>query len=162
RARSVTIVVRAPSLALKMSAYLVEQIEATPNIEVLTSSEVIEAEGEEHLTGVVIHDQASGEKFHHPATGMFIFIGAIPHSDFVRGVVELNPAGFILTGPDLITDGKPPPSWPLKRPPFMLETSVPGIFAAGDVRQGSIRRVAAAVGAGAASLTFIHEYLSTV
>jgi len=161
-ARSVKMIVRADDLSAKMSAYLVDQIEATPNIEVLAACEVLEAEGDEHLTGIVVHDRATGEKVRHAVTGLFIFIGAIPHSDFVKGVVELNDAGFILTGPDLITDGKPPPSWPLKRSPYMLETSVPGIFAAGDVRQGSIRRVAAAVGAGAASLTFIHEYLSTV
>lgn len=161
-ARSVKMVVRGEALSAKMSAYLVDQIETTPSIQVLTASEVLEAEGDSHLTGIVVQDRKTGEKVRHSATGMFIFIGAIPHSDLVRGVVELNEAGFILTGPDLIVDGKPPPSWPLKRSPYMLETSVPGIFAAGDVRQGSIRRVAAAAGAGAASLTFIHEYLSTV
>lgn len=162
QADQVTMVVRAPSLSEKMSAYLVDQIAATPNIDVLTSSEVIEAQGEEHLTGVVVKDLETGENATLPASGMFLLIGAIPHTDFLRGVVELNPSGFVLTGPDLIHEGKPPAGWPLRRLPFMLETSVPGIFAAGDVRQGSIRRVAAAVGSGAASLTFIHEYLSTV
>jgi thioredoxin reductase (NADPH) len=161
-AEKVTMVVRAPELGEKMSAYLVDQIAATPNIDVLTSSAVVEAEGEDHLKAVVVLDHRTDERITHPASGMFLFIGAIPHTDFLQSVVELNPSGFVLTGPDLVADGKPPAGWPLKRLPYMLETSVPGIFAAGDVRHGSIRRVAAAVGSGAASLTFIHEYLSTV
>ncbi|MFP3914497.1 MAG: FAD-dependent oxidoreductase [Actinomycetota bacterium] len=161
-AEQVTMVVRAERLSAKMSAYLVDQIDATPNIDVLTSAEIVAAEGEDHLTGVVVEDRTRGETTTYPASGLFVLIGAVPHTDFLRGVVQLNPAGFVLTGPDLLTDGKPPVGWPLKRLPFMLETSVPGIFAAGDVRHGSIRRVAAAVGSGAASLTFIHEYLSTV
>lgn len=161
-ASNVTIVVRATDLAARMSAYLIDQILATPNIDVMTSSEVVGAEGDDHLTAVVILDNRTGEKMTLPASGLFILIGAVPHTDFIRDVVEVNEAGFIRTGPDLIVDGKPPAGWPLRRLPYMLETSVPGIFAAGDVRNGSIRRVAAAVGSGAASLTFIHEYLSTV
>ncbi|HLU52183.1 MAG TPA: FAD-dependent oxidoreductase [Acidimicrobiia bacterium] len=160
-ASHVAIVVRASQLEAKMSTYLVDQIRATPNIEVLTDSEVVEALGEEHLTGIVVAHR-DGTRETRPVSGLFILIGAVPHTDFLAGVVQLNGAGFVLTGPDLVTDGKPPPGWPLKRLPFMLETSVPGIFAAGDVRQGSIRRVAAAVGSGAASMTFIHEYLATV
>lgn len=161
-AESVTMVVRAKSLGERMSAYLVDQVEATPNITVLTESEVVAAEGQQHLTGVRVVDRRSGEESLHSVTGLFVFIGAVPHTDFVRGVLMLNEAGFVLTGPNLLTDGKPPPGWPLKRLPFMLETNVPGVFAAGDVRHGSIRRVAAAVGAGSAALTFIHEYLSSV
>ncbi len=161
-AEKVTLVVRSESPAWGMSAYLADQVLATPNIEVLTGHQVVEAEGDDHLTGVAVADIATGERSCRPATGMFIFIGAVPHTDFLRGTVELNEDGFVLTGPDLVRDGRPPSGWPLKRMPFMLETSVPGIFAAGDVRNGSIRRVAAAVGAGSASLTFIHEYLSTV
>lgn len=161
-AEQVTIVVRAASLAEKMSAYLIDQIMATPNIDVITDTEIVEALGEEHLTEVTVKDRHTGETRTLPATGMFLFIGAVPHSDFLRGIVQLNDAGFVLTGPDLLTAGTPPPGWPLKRIPYMLETSVPGIFAAGDVKHGSIRRVAAAVGAGSASLTFIHEYLASV
>lgn len=161
-AETVTLVVRAAELGEKMSAYLVDQVLATPNIEVLSGHQVVEVEGDEHLTGVIVSNVDTGETESRPANGMFIFIGAVPHTDFLRGVVELNESGFILTGPDLIRENRPPAGWPHKRLPYMLETSVPGIFAAGDVRHGSIRRVAAAVGAGAASLTFVHEYLSTV
>ena len=160
-AANVTLVVRASSLEAKMSTYLIDQIRATPNIEVLTNAEVVEALGENHLTGMVIAYK-DGRRETRPVSGLFMLIGAVPHTEFLRGVVQLNDAGFVLTGPDLVEDGKPPPGWPLKRLPFMLETSVPGIFAAGDVRQGSIRRVAAAVGSGAASMTFIHEYLASV
>jgi thioredoxin reductase (NADPH) len=161
-AEKVTIVVRADSLAEKMSAYLIDQIDATANIDVLTGTEIAEAAGEEHLTEVTVVDRSNGERRVLPASGMFLFIGAVPHTDFLQGLVRLNEAGFVLAGPDLVTGGAPPPGWPLKRLPYMLETSVPGIFAAGDVKHGSIRRVAAAVGAGSASLTFVHEYLASV
>ncbi|HEX2155152.1 MAG TPA: FAD-dependent oxidoreductase [Acidimicrobiia bacterium] len=161
-AESVTIVVRASDLAAKMSAYLVDQIASTSNIHLMTDAEVVKAEGDDRLTAVVVRNNVTGEETTHPASGMFILIGAVPHTEFLKGVVELNESGFVLTGPDLVSDGKPPPGWHLKRLPYMLETSAPGIFAAGDVRNGSIRRVAAAVGSGAASVTFIHEYLSTV
>jgi thioredoxin reductase (NADPH) len=93
---------------------------------------------------------------------MFIFIGAVPHTDLVEGVVERNRAGFILTGPDLLRDGQRPRGWTLRRDPYLLETSVPGIFAAGDVRQGAVRRVASAVGQGANAINFVHQYLRTV
>jgi thioredoxin reductase (NADPH) len=95
-------------------------------------------------------------------SALFIFIGAVPHADMVAGVVERNRAGFILTGSDLIQDGQRPAGWTLRRDPFMLETSVPGIFAAGDVRQGAIRRVASAVGQGAIAVNFVHQYIKTV
>ena len=93
---------------------------------------------------------------------MFIFIGAVPHTDLVAGIVERNRAGFILTGADLLRDGQKPPGWQLRRDPYLLETSVPGIFAAGDVRQGAVRRVASAVGQGANAINFVHQYLRTV
>ncbi|CAN5808936.1 FAD-dependent oxidoreductase [soil metagenome] len=161
-AASVTLIVRAPDLGLKMSRYLVDQIEATPNIHVLTESAVLDVEGEEHLTHVLITHRSTEEVTLIEASGIFVLIGAVPHSEFLQGVVALTPEGFVLTGPDVMIDGKFPPGWPLRRHPFFLETSVPGVFAAGDVRNGSIRRVAAAVGAGSAALTFIHEYLATV
>ena len=93
---------------------------------------------------------------------MFIFIGAVAHTEFVNGVVERNRTGFILTGPNLLQDGVKPKYWPLKRDPYLLETSVPGIFAAGDVRQGAVRRVASAVGQGAVAVNLVHKYLETV
>jgi len=93
---------------------------------------------------------------------MFVFIGAVPHTDLVAGIVERNPAGFIVTGQDLFHNGKRPSGWTLKRDPFLLETNVPGIFAAGDVRQGAVRRVASAVGEGAMVVSFVHQYLQTV
>ena len=93
---------------------------------------------------------------------MFVFIGAMPRTELVGDLVERDRAGFVLTGADLMKDGKPPKGWPLKRDPFLLETSVPGIFAAGDVRHGSIKRVAAAIGEGSACVQFAHQYLKTV
>jgi thioredoxin reductase (NADPH) len=160
-ATRVHLVVRAGRLEEKMSAYLVDQIRATENIVVLTNSKVVAAHGSDHLAAVTVENVETGETFRQPAAGVFVFIGAVPHTEFVKGQLELSSAGFILTGADLLVDGKPPPGWPLRRLPFMLETSIPGVFAAGDVRHGSVRRVAAAVGAGSAALTFIHEYLAS-
>jgi thioredoxin reductase (NADPH) len=97
-----------------------------------------------------------------PAAAMFIFIGAVPHSDLVADVIERNRSGFILTGADLLQDGKPPKGWNLKRDPYLLECSIPGIFAAGDIRQGAVRRVASAVGEGAIAVNQVHQYLKTV
>jgi thioredoxin reductase (NADPH) len=93
---------------------------------------------------------------------MFLFIGAIAHSDLVAGVVECNPAGFVITGPDLTRNGHRPKGWKLQRDPYILETNVPGIFAAGDIRQGAVRRVASAVGQGAIAISLVHQYLKTV
>ena len=97
-----------------------------------------------------------------PAAALFLFIGALPHSEMVTNVVACNSAGFILTGQDLLRDGKPPQGWKLKRDPYLLETSVPGIFAAGDIRQGAVRRVASAVGEGAIAVSLVHQYLKSV
>jgi thioredoxin reductase (NADPH) len=158
----VTLLVRSASIAHGMSRYLIDQIEATPAIDVLTHAAVAEVRGTDHLEEVVVRDVATGEVTTRKATGLFIFIGAVPHSDLVRGVVATGPAGFILTGPDIAGVGSRPARWPVDRDPFLLETSVPGIFAAGDVRHGAIRRVASAVGQGAAAVSFVHEYLQTV
>ncbi len=128
----------------------------------MLQTEVVEALGEDRLKAITIVNNESGESQTLPAAAMFLFIGAVPHSELVAGVVERNSAGFILTGPDLIQAGRRPKNWKLKRDPYILETSVPGIFAAGDVRQGAIRRVASAVGQGAIAISLVHQYLKTV
>jgi len=161
-ASKVTMLVRGSSLSMSMSQYLIDQIEAQENIEVLVHSEVEEALGKNQLETIKIKNKDTGEFQTIPAAAMFIFIGAVPHSELVSGVVETNRAGFILTGQDLISENKKPEGWKLKRDPYLLETSVPGIFAAGDIRQGAVRRVASAVGEGAISVSFVHQYLKTV
>jgi len=160
-AARVVMVVRAASLDEKMSRYLVDQIDAIDNIEVRTSTEVARVAGDGHLERVVLVDGARQEVIEE-ATGMFVFVGAVPHTDFLHGVIAVNSQGFIPTGPDITGDGSRPAGWPLDRDPYLLETSVPGIFAAGDVRDNAVRRVASAVGQGAISVSFVHQYLATV
>lgn len=157
----VTILVRGDSLEAGMSQYLVDQIAATPNIGVRLNTEVAGVAGEGHLQEITLRNRTDGTEDTHDAAGLFIFIGARPHSGFVEGIVERDQHGFILTGSDLFVDGARRPSWPLERDPYLLETSVPGIFAAGDVRANVIRRVASAVGQGAVAVSFIHKYLET-
>jgi len=161
-ASKVTMLVRGTSLAKSMSQYLVDQIEATDNIEVLVRTEVVEAIGKDRLQAITIVNTDSGQTETVPAAAMFLFIGAVPHSELVAGVVERNHAGFIITGADLMKNGHRPQNWALKRDPYLLETSVPGIFAAGDIRQGAVRRVASAVGQGAIAISLIHQHLQTV
>lgn len=161
-ASKVTMLVRGSSLQNGMSQYLIDQINRTENIEVRVRTSVIEAIGTDRLEAVVIKDNDTGDIETAPAAALFVFIGAKPHSEFVADVVERNEAGFILTGPDLIRDGRRPKNWRLNRDPFLLETSVPGIFAVGDIRQDTIRRVASAVGQGSTAISFVHQYLKTV
>jgi thioredoxin reductase (NADPH) len=161
-AKQVTMLVRGSALSRSMSHYLINQIAETPNIEVCVETEVVEAHGDNRLEAITTIDRKSGETQKRPADALFAFVGAAAHTEMVAGVVERNSAGFILTGPDLIREGKRPAGWSLKRDPYLLETSVPGIFAAGDVRQGAIRRVASAVGEGAVAVSFVHQYLNTV
>ena len=118
--------------------------------------------GEQRLEAITIRCGASGQTDTVPATGLFIFIGAVPHTDWIAGVVERDDRGFILAGRDLIHDGKRPRGWPLDRDPWLMETSVPGIFAVGDVRHGSVKRVASGVGEGSVAVQFVHQYLSQV
>ncbi|HET9495333.1 MAG TPA: FAD-dependent oxidoreductase [Chloroflexia bacterium] len=161
-ARNVTMVVRSDSLAKGMSQYLVAQIEQTPNIHVLLNSGVTEVRGKDHLEEITIANSATGEQVTVPASAIFIFIGAQPRTDWVEGVLERDAMGFILTGPDLMKDGQLPKGWPLRRAPFWLEASVPGVFVAGDVRSRSVKRMATAVGEGSMAVQFIHQYLSSL
>jgi thioredoxin reductase (NADPH) len=161
-AKRVHLLVRSSSLKFGMSHYLVEQIAATPAIEVRHNADVVEAFGQNRLETICIQDTDSGEKEVLPGAAMFIFIGAVPHTDIVAEVVERDTSNFILTGNDLIKNRKRPKGWTLKRDPYHLETSCPGVFAAGDVRHGSIKRVASAVGEGSVSIALVHQYLKTV
>jgi thioredoxin reductase (NADPH) len=161
-ARRVVMLVRASSLGASMSQYLVDRIAATSNIEVLTRTEVAAVRGSTHLEQVVIRNVETAAETVLDMAAMFIFIGAAPRSEIVASLVERDEAGFILTGPDLWRNEHRIPGWNLERDPFVFETSVPGIFAAGDVRAGANRRVAAAVGEGSAAIYAIHRYLETV
>jgi thioredoxin reductase (NADPH) len=161
-ASQVTILIRGDSLDKSMSQYLIDQINNTQNIKVLLHSEVAAVLGTDRLESITIQNRETGKTETVPADAMFIFIGAAPHTDIVADLVERNEAGFIFTGPDLIRGGRRPKGWKQKRDPFLMETSVPGIFAAGDVRHGVVRRVASAVGQGSVALSFVQKYLETV
>ena len=161
-AGKVTMLVRGASLEMGMSQYLVDQIYNNEKIEVRTRNSVLEAIGDEKLERIRIVDIQTGKEEELPAAALFIFIGAVPHTDMVSKVIECNHAGFIQTGRNLIRDGKYTNKWLEKRDPFLLETSVPGIFAVGDVREGAVRRVASAVGEGAIAVSMVHQYLKTV
>jgi thioredoxin reductase (NADPH) len=161
-ASSVTMVVRGSSLATSMSHYLVSQIESHEKIAVWPHSTVAEVDGDARLEEITIADATTGDTQRTPAFALFIFIGAKPHTDWVGDVVERDPQGFILTGRSLVRGGRRPKGWHLDRDPFFLETSVAGIFAAGDVRHRSVKRVASAVGEGSMAVQFVHQYLSRV
>jgi len=161
-ANQVTMLVRSSTLEKGMSRYLVDQIHGTKNISVALRTVVTAVKGTDRLESVTVMEKESGEAREIIAPAMFIFVGAKPHTQLLGDIIECNRAGFILTGPDLIKDGQRPKNWTLKRDPYLLETSVPGIFAAGDVRQGAIRRVASAVGEGAIAVNLVHQYLKTV
>ena len=161
--KTVTLVVRGDSLTKSMSYYLVNQISGTSNIHVLLNSKVVEAQGENRLEFVTISNTQTGEQYTVPCSMLYIFIGAVPHTEVFAGLIERDANGFILTGQDLIQDGrKHPKGWSLDRSPFLLETNVPGIFAAGDVRHGSTKRVATSVGEGSLAVQLIHQYLKSV
>ena len=161
-ARRVTMLVRGESLSASMSQYLIDRIADTKNVEVLTRSVITSVRGTGKLEAITISDLAAGTSREVPADALFIFIGTAPRTEMVAGLVERDSQGFILTGRDLMVDGHPPAGWPLARDPFLFETSVPGVFAAGDARRGSGKRVAAAVGEGSATVSMVHEYLETV
>jgi thioredoxin reductase (NADPH) len=159
-ARRVVMLVRGESLASTMSRYLIDEIEKTTNISVEFGSSVVEAHGENRLESISIHCGASGEVHQAPASSLFIFIGALPGTEWLDGVVERDEKGFILSGSELKRNGKLPSGWPLQRDPGLLETSVPGVFAVGDVRRGSVKRVASSVGEGSIAIQFVHSYLA--
>ena len=161
-ARSVTLLVRSDSLERSMSRYLIDEIEARDNIHVQLNSGVARVNGEQNLETVTIRETTSGKEDTVPAAGLFIFIGALPGTDWLDGIVKRDERGFILSGPDLMQDGKRPQGWRLDRDPYLLETNVPGMFVAGDVRHGSVKRVASGVGEGSIAVQFIHHYLSEV
>jgi thioredoxin reductase (NADPH) len=161
-AERVVILVRGDSLSSTMSQYLIDQIKQTPNIQLWTHASIAEVHGDTHLEelSVLCTDTDKVERV--PATSMFIFIGALPRTDWLGDVIQRDNRGFILTGPDVMTDRQRPKGWTPDRDPFLLETNVPGIFAVGDVRHGSVKRVASGVGEGSVAVQFIHQYLSKV
>lgn len=161
-AHKVTMLVRGESLTASMSQYLINQIAETPNIEVKNYSSVIEAKGETSLEALIIQNSHSQETQTVPATSLFIFIGAEPRTEWLDGVIERDERGFIVTGPDLQHNGQRIKGWNLERDPFLLETNIPGVFAVGDVRSGSVKRVASGVGEGSICVQFVHRYLSNV
>jgi thioredoxin reductase (NADPH) len=158
----VVMLIRGASLASTMSQYLIDQIKETPNIQLWALASVVEAHGDARLEEISVLCSDTNKVERVPANAMFIFIGALPRTDWLGHLVERDERGFLLTGPDLIRDGKRPKGWALDRDPFLLETNIPGIFAVGDVRHGSVKRVASGVGEGSVAVQFIHQYLSKV
>ncbi|MGA2429964.1 MAG: FAD-dependent oxidoreductase [Candidatus Acidiferrum sp.] len=161
-AGNVIMLVRGESLASTMSHYLIEQIEKTPNIAVWLQTVVTEVHGDTRLEAITICRGSVGRPEKLAASSLFIFIGAQPRTEWLGDLIERDERGFVLSGPDLLRDGKRPASWTLDRDPSLLETSVPGIFVVGDVRHGSVKRVASGVGEGAVVVQFMHQYLAKV
>ena len=166
-ARQVTMLVRGEALTKSMSQYLIEQIAETPNITVQPHSSVVEAKGETSLEAIVIENTNTGKTETVPAVSLFIFIGAVPRTEWLDGMVERDDRGFVITGSDLKSgakrsSGHRPKGWRLDRDPYLLETNIPGVFAVGDVRHGSIKRVASGVGEGSICVQFVHQYLANV
>jgi thioredoxin reductase (NADPH) len=158
-ARRVTVLVRADSLEKSMSHYLIRQIDEIPNIEVRVTTEVVALNGDDHLETITICNSRTGKQETAPASYVFVFIGAAPRTEWLQGVIERDARGFVLTGPDLRSERHRPRGWRLDRDPYFLEASTPGVFAAGDVRANSVKRVASAVGEGAMAIQLIHGYL---
>ena len=161
-AERVVILVRGEGLAATMSQYLIDQIQRTSNIQIWSHASVSEVHGDTRLEEISVLCSDTDKIERVPAASVFIFIGALPRTDWLAGLVERDDRGFILTGPDLMREGEHPKGWELDRDPYLLETNVPGIFAVGDVRHGSVKRVASGVGEGSVAVQFIHQYLSKV
>ena len=158
-ARRVTMVVRGAALSLSMSDYLITEIRQTSTIDVRLRTEIVDGGGHTHLETLTLHNRDSDAVEVTPAAALFLMIGAEPHTEWLGDRIDRDDQGFILTGRDLYRAGSTPAGWPLQRPPLLLETSLPGVFAAGDVRHGSTKRVASAVGEGAVAIQLVHEYL---
>jgi thioredoxin reductase (NADPH) len=161
-ARRVVMLVRGSSVSSSMSQYLIDQLKKTPNIQIEYNTTVAEAHGNDHLEAISIHCSTTNETNQVPANALFIMIGAAPNTSWLANMVERDELGFILSGSDLLREGKRPKGWQLDRDPGLLETSVPGIFVVGDVRHGSVKRVASGVGEGSVAVSFVHQYLSKV
>ncbi|HLM64857.1 MAG TPA: FAD-dependent oxidoreductase [Acidimicrobiales bacterium] len=160
-ARRVVMLARSDDLEKSMSRYLVQRIRAAENVEVRLRSEVVGGRGDGHLEAITVADRATGTEEEFPTNWLFVFIGALPHTDWLGEAVARDAKGSVITGHDLMAE-REGPRWPLERPPYALETSVPGVFAAGDVRLDSMKRVASAVGEGAMSVYLVHRYLATI
>lgn len=160
-ARAVHILIRGDDLRRSMSQYLIDQIAANERITVQAQTEVCSAEGDDHLERLVLRDVPTGQTREVDASWMFVFIGAEPCTEWIGDTLTRDRLGFVLTGPDLLTEGRRPPRWAPPRDPFHLESSVPGVFAAGDVRATSVKRVASAVGEGAMAVSLVHRYLES-
>jgi thioredoxin reductase (NADPH) len=161
-ATKVVMIIRRESLADTMSQYLIDQIKKTPNIEIWPEAEVAEVHGEQHLEEISVNCATSGNIDRVPAKSLFIYIGALPRTNWLGNLVQRDARGFVLSGADLMRDGKRPAGWTLDRNPSLLETNIPGIFVVGDVRHGSVKRVASGVGEGAVAIQFVHQYLAKV
>jgi thioredoxin reductase (NADPH) len=158
----VTLLVRGPTIAATMSQYLVDRIADAPNVDVMTNTRVVSVHGNGRLEAVTVADSETGEQRDLPVSAMFIFIGTAPRTALCGDLVTRDPQGFVLTGRDVMTDGRPPAGWTPARDPYLFETNVPGIFCAGDARHGSGKRCAAAVGEGSATVSMVHQYLQSV
>ena len=158
-AKSVTLVIRGESVEAGMSSYLVDQLNAIDNITIRTQTVVAEAAGSDHLESIKLLHVPSNESEEVDTSHLFVFIGAQPRTDWLDGILVRDEHGFVLTGPDLVVDGRRPTGWGIERDPWPLESSVPGVFVAGDVRADSVKRVASAVGEGAMAVTLVHRYL---
>ncbi len=159
-ASTVTVLVRGASLAASMSQYLITELEQIPTVTVRLNTEITDGGGSGRLEELVLRDRGSGATETVAASALFVMIGARPRTDWLGGAVRRDEQGYLLTGHDLLVDGVLPPEWPQARPPWLLETSTPGVFAVGDVRHGSVKRVASAVGTGSMAVQFVHQYLA--
>lgn len=158
-ARQVTMLVRGPGLSATMSSYLIDQLAALPNVVVRARTQVVAVHRGLHMEGITVRDDAQGTTETIPAAALFVFIGAAPRTEWLAEMVDCGAGGYILTGADVVRNGRPA-RWTEQRDPYLLETSVAGVFAAGDVRYGSIKRVASGVGEGAMAVSFVHQYLA--
>jgi len=158
-AKRVVLLIRGESLQTSMSHYLIQQLEAIENVQVRNHTEVAEAHGDKHLERLTLRDNRDGSEETVDASYLFVFIGAAPRTEWLDGVLVRDERGFVRTGPDLIGEDRRPPGWALERDPYFMESSVPGVFVAGDVRAESVKRVASAVGEGAMAVTLVHRYL---